>query len=50
MNVNDWTCIKRIQADLRNTAGLVPDHHHKASIMRKQIVIFLLVKSLTFNL
>lgn len=39
-----------IQADLRDTAGSVPDHHIKASMAIKPIIIFLLVEGLAFNL
>lgn len=39
-----------VQAYLKDIAGSVPDHHNKMNIAVKQILIFLLVKALAFNL
>lgn len=40
-----------IQVHLKGIAGSAPDHHHhKASIARKQIILFLLMEGLAFLL
>lgn len=40
----------RIKAYLRNSAGLITDYLDKVSIVVRQVVSFLLVDSLAFNL
>ena len=42
--------LKFIQAHLGDMTVWVPDHHNKASIAIKPVIIFLLVKGLAFNL
>lgn len=39
-----------VQAYLKDIAGSVPNHHNKMNIAIKQILIFLLMKALAFNL
>lgn len=40
----------KIQAHLRDVAGLVPDHHDGASVATEPVVIFVLVEGLVFSL
>lgn len=37
------------KAYLRNLAGLLSDHHNKASVSKKQTIIFVLVESFAYN-
>lgn len=39
-----------VQTYFKDIAGSVPDHHNKMNTAIKQILIFLLVKALAFNL